>query len=211
MPRSKRYITLISESEMNHIKNGRNLVYRTIVAAVLIAAVGCGSPSLEVYRDQNMDIGSVYTVAVMPFVNLSREQLAAERVRDVFMTMLLADGRMYVVPPGEVARQVSMAGIATPSSPTNEEVIRLGKMMKAQGIITGVIKEYGEVRSGSASANVIALSVQLTEVDTGKVVSSVSSTKGGIGLLERFFGGGGEPMNVVTEKAIKDVISKLLQ
>lgn len=196
---------------MNHIKNGRKLLYRTILAAVLIAAVGCGSPSLEVYRDPNMDIGSVYTVAVMPFVNLSRDQLASERVRDVFMTMLLADGRMYVVPPGELARQVSMAGIATPSSPTNEEVIRLGKMLKAQGIITGVIKEYGEVRSGSASANVIALSVQLTEVDTGKVVSSVSSTKGGIGLLERFFGGGGEPMNVVTEKAIKDVISKLLQ
>lgn len=196
---------------MNHIKNDRKLLYRTILAAVLIAAVGCGSPSLEVYRDPNMDIGSVYTVAVMPFVNLSRDQLASERVRDVFMTMLLADGRMYVVPPGELARQVSMAGIATPSSPTNEEVIRLGKMLKAQGIITGVIKEYGEVRSGSASANVIALSVQLTEVDTGKVVSSVSSTKGGIGVLERFFGGGGEPMNVVTEKAIKDVIGKLLQ
>jgi peptidoglycan-synthase activator LpoB len=196
---------------MKHIKNGNNLLYWAILATVLIVAAGCGSPSLEVYRDPNMDIGSIYTVAVMPFVNLSRDQLASERVRDVLMTMLLADGRMYVVPPGELARQVSMAGIASPSSPTNEEVIRLGKMLKAQGVITGVIKEYGEVRSGSASANVISLSVQLTEVDTGKVVSSVSSTKGGIGVLERFFGGGGEPMNVVTEKAIKDVIGKLLQ
>jgi hypothetical protein len=196
---------------MKYLKNGNNLLYGAILAAVLIVAAGCGSRSLEVYRDPNMDIGSVYTVAVMPFVNLSRDQLASERVRDVFMTMLLADGRIYVVPPGELARQVSMAGVATPSSPTNEEVIRLGKMLKAQGIITGVIKEYGEVRSGAASANVISLSVQLTEADTGKVVSSVSSTKGGIGVLERFFGGGGEPMNVVTEKAIKDVIGKLLQ
>ena len=196
---------------MKRNKNGRNLLCGTVLLAVLIAAAGCGSANLEVYRDQNMDIGSVYTVAVMPFVNLSRDQLASERVRDVFMTMLLADGRMYVVPPGEVARQVSMAAIANPSSPTNEEVIRLGKMLKAQGVITGVIKEYGEVRAGAASANVIALSIQLTEVDTGKVVGSVSSTKGGIGFFERLFGGGGEPMNVVTEKAIKDVISRLLQ
>ena len=196
---------------MKYNKNGRNLLCGTVLLAVLIAAAGCGSRSLEVYRDQNMDIGSVYTVAVMPFVNLSRDQQAAERVRDVFMTMLLADGRVYVVPPGEVVRQVGMAGIANPSSPTIEDVIRLGKLLKAQGIITGVIKEYGEVRSGSASANVIALSIQLTEVDTGKVVSSVSSTKGGIGFFERLFGGGGEPMNVVTEKAIKDVISKILQ
>lgn len=196
---------------MKRTTNCRNLLCGAVLFAVLIAAAGCKSANLEVYRDQNMDIGSVYTVAVMPFVNLSREQLAAERVRDVFMTSLLADGRMYVVPPGEVAKQVSMAGVLSPSSPTNEEVIRLGKMLKAQGIITGVIKEYGEVRAGSAAANVIALSVQLTEVDTGKVVSSVSSAKGGIGFFERLFGGGGEPMNVVTEKAIKDVISKLLQ
>jgi hypothetical protein len=52
--------------------------------------------------------------------------------------------------------------------------------------------------------------VQLTEVDTGKVVSSVGSTKGGIGIVERLFGGGGEPMNDVTAKALKDVIKKLL-
>ena len=196
---------------MKYNEKGRDLFCRIILAMILFAAAGCASSTLEVYRDQNMDIGSVYTVAVMPFVNLSRDQLAADRVRDVFTTMMLADGRMYVVPPGEVSRQVSLIGIGNPSALTNEEVMRLGKALKTQGIITGVIKEYGEIRSGSASANVISMSVQLTEVDTGKVVGSVSSTKGGIGFVERLFGGGGEPMNVVTEKAIKDVITKLLQ
>ncbi len=188
----------------------RNILLRILLAALLVAAGACASSSQEIYRDANMDMGAVYTVAVMPFVNLSRDQLASDRVRDVFTTMLLADGRMYVIPTGEIARQVSIAGIANPYAPTNEEVIKLGKMVKAQAVITGVIREYGEVRSGSAVANVISLSVQLTEVDTGKVVSSVGTTKGGIGLLERFFGGGGEPMNDITAKAIKDVIKKLL-
>jgi len=146
----------------------------------------------------------------MPFVNLSKDQLASDRVRDVFTTMLLADGRMYVIPAGEVARQVGLAGITNPYAPTVDEVVKLGKMLKTQGVITGVIREYGDVRAGTSTANVISLSVQLTEVDTGKVVSSVSSTKGGIGFTERMFGGGGEPMNDVTEKAIKDVIIKLI-
>jgi hypothetical protein len=115
-----------------------------------------------------------------------------------------------VIPAGEIARQVSLAGIPNPYAPTNEEVIKLGKMLKAQAVITGTIREYGEVRSGAASANVISLSVQLTEVDTGKVVSSVGVTRGGIGMSERLFGGGGEPMNDITAKAIKDVIKKLL-
>jgi TolB-like protein len=188
----------------------RNVLSRILLAAVLVTAGACASSSPETYRDPKMDIGAIYTVAVMPFVNLSRDQLASERVRDVFTTMLLADGRMYVVPSGEIARQVSLAGIANPYAPTNDEVIKLGKMLKAQGVITGVIREYGEVRSGAATANVISLSVQLTEVDTGKVVSSVGSTKGGIGFMERLFGGGGEPMNDITAKAIKDVIKKLL-
>jgi TolB-like protein len=187
-----------------------NLLFQVLLAAALMSSAACASRPPEIYRDPNMDIGAIYTVAVMPFVNLSRDQLASDRVRDVFTTMLLADGRMYVIPSGEIARQVSLAGISNPYAPTNEEIIKLGKMLKAQGVITGTIREYGEVRSGAAMANAISLSVQLTEVDTGKVVSSVGITKGGIGLTERLFGGGGEPMNDVTAKAIKDVIKKLL-
>ncbi len=187
----------------------RKTLISILLTAVLMATGACAS-SKETYRDANMDMGAVYTVAVMPFINLSRDQLAGDRVRDVFTTMLLADGRMYVIPGGEVARQISMAGVSNPVAPTNDEVIKIGKMLKAQAVITGTIREYGEVRSGAASANVISLSVQLTEVDTGKVVSSVGVTKGGIGLTERLFGGGGEPMNDVTAKAIKDVIKKLL-
>jgi TolB-like protein len=187
------------------------ILRRVVLTVVLMTVSSCASSSREVYRDPNMDLGSIYTVAVMPFTNLSRDQLASERVRDVFVTMLLADGRVYVVPFGEVARQVAMAGVANPLSPTSDEVIRLGKMLKVQGVITGVIREYGDVKSGSASANVISMSVVLTEVDTGKIVSSAASTKGGIGLYERLLGGGGEPMNDITEEAIRDVIKKLIQ
>ena len=49
----------------------------------------------DVYRDPNMDFGAIQTIAVMPFSNLSRDSLASERVRDVFMNMLLATGAVY--------------------------------------------------------------------------------------------------------------------
>lgn len=188
-----------------------NMALRIILSVVLIGTVACASLSRQTYRDPKMDLGSIYTVAIMPLTNLTRDQLASERVRDVLMTMLLASGNVYVVPPGEVAKQYGMAGIVNPATPTIDETIKLGKMLKVDAIVSGVVKEYGEVRAGAASASLISLSVQLTEVQTGKVVSSVSSTKGGIGFIERLFGGGGEPMNDITEKAIKDVISELLK
>lgn len=183
-----------------------------IVVAVLFAAAGCASTRQSVrvtYRDQNMDFGQVQTVAVMPFANLSRDPTAADRVRDVFMTMLLATQGVYVVPPGEVARGISRAGITAPATPTMEEVVKFVSMVKADAVITGTVREYGEVRSGSASASMISVSLEMMEGQTGKVVWSASSTKGGVSTVDRLFGGGGEPMNIVTEKAVEDLLDKL--
>jgi len=186
-----------------------HVLKRFILSLVVISLTACAS--VEMYKDPKMDFGSIYTVAVMPFSNLSKEQVAADRVRDVLMTMLLAHGEVYVLPQGEVARGIAMAGVMNPVAPSKEEMLKFGGLVKVDAVITGVIREYGEVRSGSASANVISLSLQMTEVQTGKVVLSLSATNGGIGLGDRLFGGGGEPMNVVTEKTIKDAINKIFK
>jgi hypothetical protein len=147
----------------------------------------------------------------MPLVNLSKDAQAGERIRDVFVTSLLATQGMYVIPPGEISRGIISVGITIPTQPTPEEVIKLGKALKIDGLLVGAVKEYGEVRSGSAVANVISVSMQMFEVQTGKVVWAASSTQGGIGVTDRLFGGGGESMNVITEKAVDDLINKLFK
>ncbi len=186
--------------------------FRNVVCvSLLFVLTGCASSSMDVYRDQNMDFGAVHNVAIMPFANLTRESAAAERVRDIFTTMLLATGGVYVIPPGEVGRGITRAGISNPTSPSTEELTKMAGIIKADAIITGTVKEYGEVRSGTSSANIISLSVQMIETQTGRVVWSTSTTRGGIGIWDRLFGGGGEPMNDITEKAVNDIIKKLFQ
>ncbi len=187
---------------------------RTILAGILVLALlaGCGSGRRRVtYHDEQMDFSLVRTVAVLPFTNLTTNTAAGERVRDVFMTMLQASGSVYVLPVGEVSRGLSRARVALPSQPTPEEAVSLAKELKADVVITGTLREYGEVRSGNASANAIAVSLQMMESQTGKVVWSASSTQGGITTGDRLFGGGGEPMNAVTEAAVRDLIDKLYQ
>jgi polysaccharide biosynthesis protein PelC len=165
----------------------------------------------DIYRDPNMDFGSIQTIAVMPFANLARDNVAAERVRDVFMNKLLSTGGVYVLPIGEVARGVARAEIGNPGNPSTEEVIKLAGIIKAQAVITGAVREYGEVRSGTSSANIISLSLVMIEAQTGKVVWSGSSTKGGITVWDRLFGGGGQPMNKITERAVDDLVNKLFK
>lgn len=175
---------------------------------LLLLAGGCSGVG-DRYHDSLMDFGSVKTVAILPFVNLSKEQAAGERVRDTFTTMLLADGGIYVVPPGETARGISRTGMVNPSMPSPDEIKKFVGITQVDAVFTGVVREYGEVRSSSATSNVISLSLQMLDKETGSVVWTGSTTRGGISFMDRLLGGGGEPMDEITRKACKDLIERL--
>ena len=161
------------------------------------------------YHNPEMDFASLRTVAVMPFENLTRDQMAGERVTETFANSLLSTGAVYVLPSGEVARAIARAGIANPGAPSTEEMVKLTGFIKVDALITGVVSEYGEVRSGTASANVIAVSTQMVELQTRKIVWAASTSQGGITIWDRLLGSGGEPMNDVTRAAVDDLIDKL--
>ena len=183
---------------------------RAAAIALAVSLASCASGGQK-YHDTNMDFGSVRTVAVLPFGNLSRDQAGAARVRDVFANMLLATGSIYVLPQGEVVRGLTRVGVQDFTAPSAEEVTKLGALLKCDAVIGGVVKEYGEVRSGSASGNVVSASIHMFEAATGKVVWAASSTTGGVGLRDRMFGGGGEPLNDVTELVANDLLDKLFK
>jgi hypothetical protein len=188
----------------------RNPCLAFAISLVLFTAA-CATPD-DVYFEPNMDFGSLQTIAVLPFQNLTREEYASERVRDAFIGMLLATGALYVLPPGEVARGMGAIGRFPAEGPSTEQIKKLSAILEVDAVITGVLMEYGPVRSGSASANVISVSVQMVERSSGLVVWSASSTKGGIRIWDRLVGSGaGKPMSEVTEKAINDLLDKLFQ
>ncbi len=186
-------------------------IRKIIPLLMLVGLTACAHSTSGVFRDQNMDFGAIQNIAVMPLANETREQTAADRVRDVFINKLLSTGAAYVLPIGEVKRGITRAGINDPTAPSPEEVIKFAGIVKADAVIIGTLKEYGEVRSGTSSATTIALSMQMLESQTGRIVWAASSTKGGITMSDRLFGGGGVPMNVVTEKAVDDIIDKLFK
>jgi len=184
----------------------------TASAATVALLMGCGtSASHKPYQDPSMDFASIHTVVVMPFGNLTRDTAAGERLREVFSTMLLATGAVYVVPPGEVWRAIARLGIQDPRAPTTEEITKIGALLKADAVIRGVVSEYGEVRSGSSVSNVISMRLEMYETSTGKSVWSAASTKGGVNFGDRLFGGGGAPMNDTSEQVVDDLLNKLFR
>jgi hypothetical protein len=183
---------------------------RWMACLLVLVASACASRPQR-YQDTKMDFGSIRTVAVMPFANLSQQAAGGERVRDVFANMLLATGAVYVLPLGEVSKAVGRLSIQTPGSPSIEEILKLGQTLKADAIFTGTVKEYGEVRSGTSSAPVVSVSTQMFETTTGKAVWAASTTKGGLSFGDRLLGSGGTPLNDVTEAAVLDLLDKLFK
>jgi len=174
-------------------KNKNFAVFILMLGGLLLSS--CASTG-RTYLDSIMDFGAIKSVAVLPFANLSTDKQAAER---------------YVLPAGEIARGVSKVGVSEPTAPSSEEIKKLAGIIKVNAVITGTVREYGAVRSAATSANVISLSLTMIEADTGKVVWTASSTKGGITLWDRLFGGGGRPMNDITEEAIDELLDQLFK
>ena len=130
-------------------------ILRRIFAAcfVIMLTAGCGGSTRAKYHDPDMDFSTVRSVAVMPFANLTGERMAGERVRDTFVNNLLATGMVYVIPSGEVTRGIQRAEITNAAAPATQDIAKLAVLVKADAVITGVVREYGQVRSGSTTAN----------------------------------------------------------
>ena len=182
------------------------MIRKILLICFLISLAGCGA-NTGVYHDKNMDFGSIHTLAILPIRSLQGS--GSEMLRDDLMNSLLATGAFYVIPSGEVAHGIAVSNMQDPTIPTTLQVQAFCKAEKADAVITGTISEYGQVRNGTSDANVIAVSLQMMEGQTGRVVWSADVSLGGITVLDRFFGGGAEPMNAITQKAVNDLIKKL--
>ena len=192
-----------------YIGNLKECIFSLFLAFCLTACASSSVPSS--YVNPEFDFAAIRRVAVMPFANFSRDPEAGERVRDTFANTLLSTAAVYVLPTGEVARGIARAGIVNPTAPSVEEIARLAGIIEVDAVFTGTINEYGEVRSGSATANMISMIVQMVETQTGKVVWTASATKGGITIWDRLFGSGGRPMSDVTQDAVDELMDKLFR
>jgi len=189
------------------------LLVLVLTGIFIVFLSGCAKKNTlkGVYLNDLVDFASINNVAVLPFQNLTNNEYAADRIRDVFMGMLLATEAVYVLPPGEVYRGISRVGMVNPAAPSVEEIKSLAGILDIDVVITGVVKEYDTVRSGATSANIIAFSLQMIETETGTIIWSAATTEGGITISDRMFGGGGEPMNYITLEGVDDLLNKLFQ
>lgn len=125
--------------------------------------------SKEYLRD-NVDMGAITRIAVMPFQNFTNDQFVAERTRDIATTQLLASGIADVVDRGLVD-SVMAEEVIDPKLPIDQiNMKRLGQRLNVQAFLLGAVDLAGEKRTGSIAYPVLGVTLRLVDAQAGVVI-----------------------------------------
>ena len=138
---------------------------------LVFAVSGCsGKFDSEFYMRDNVDMGAITRIAVMPFQNFTTDQFVADRTRDIATTQLLALGVADVVDRGLVD-SVMAEEVIDPKLPIDQiNMKRLGQRLNVQAFLLGAIDLAGEKRTGNVSYPVLGVTLRLVDAQAGLVI-----------------------------------------
>lgn len=151
---------------------------------------GCaGTDSVrQTFVRENVDLGYITRVAVLPFENNTQDDFAAQRIRDITATRILAMGIFDVVDRGVVDSGLREMAIDKDTPLDVPVVKRLGQRLDVQAFVYGTVNSIGENRQGSFTYPQVALTLELLDSESAQVLWRNSDTNSGYSLADRLFG-----------------------
>jgi curli biogenesis system outer membrane secretion channel CsgG len=181
-----------------------------LALAAAALAGGCSSKTQgSLFVHPNADLSTYQRVAVLPLENLTTDRFAGERVREILVIELSAEGLFEVVEPGEVNRVLKVQNVVSVDDLGPPEIAQIGTALGAQALMLGSVGEYRERRSGTLSAPDIAVTLRLIDVETGLVVWSVSDARTGVSTWTRLFGVGERSQSDVARELVRELVGTL--
>ena len=137
------------------------------------------------YRSPAIDPGKTYSVAVVPFVNLSDRRNAGETLALLFMRHLSSFGQFRVAETGVTRRQLLDARIIMDGGLSLSDVETVGALVDADFVLGGRVIRYQDYEGAGGLANVEFSAVLIDRRSLRVVWSSSSYNSGSDGV--RFF------------------------
>lgn len=144
--------------------------------AVIALLTGCSTP--QAFLHPEADLSFYRRIGVAQFLTLADDPKAGQKAQRVFITELLKRRGYEVVSPGQftkiesdVRNQLNITGDVPLDSTALQQ---LGQKAGVQGIILGTVRDYRMERVGQEEFPMIALSLQMVDAPTGRVVWDIS-------------------------------------
>jgi TolB-like protein len=184
---------------------------RTIlpVSLLLVAAACSSGGGGKAYLHPNADLGSLKTVAVLPFENLTQERTSGEKVQRIFLTELLSMGLFEVVEPGLVTKTLRAEHVESTDALAPADVQRIAKALKADALFMGTVVDFADNRNGSTPAPEVTIHCRLVEGQSGVTIWSSNRSRSGASVSARLFGVGGLSLTEAARKLIREELRTL--
>ncbi|MBU0682462.1 MAG: penicillin-binding protein activator LpoB [Proteobacteria bacterium] len=160
-----------------------------VLLLLSLSASGCAMRGgLESFSRENIDIGFVRSIAVLPLENNSKDEYAPERVRNLVMTQVLGRGLFDVIDKGVVDSLLHEEAI-DPGKPLDRQALRrIGQRLNIQAVMLGTIDLADEGRKGAVVYPELSVTMRLLEVESGLVIWQASGHESGDSAWRRLFG-----------------------
>jgi TolB-like protein len=166
-----------------------------LVIVLSFCFVGCGGgattrlfskPIAESTYVTYQEWGPNRDVAVMPFVNVSKDKDAGVKTRELFITEIYISGTFKdVVDEGEMLEVMKKLKLRETDNLGKDAIKTLGDNLGVQAIIFGTVEEYSERTNKGA---MFAISMRMVDVETGQILWLGNASKEGGGTISEALG-----------------------
>ena len=155
----------------------------------LLVLAGCSSRTVsDSFTREDVDIGFVQSIAVLPFENNSSDKYAPKLARDITITLVLALGLFDVVDKYLVDNMLYDEAIRVDDPLDPLSMKRMGQRLNVQALLLGTVDLAGTGEVGSTTYPEIALTLRLVEADSGMILWQASGHYTGESFGRRLLG-----------------------
>ena len=181
-----------------------------ILAVVGQALVGCSSkPSY--FRADSKEFEGTGSIAVLPLLNMTRYESAADVVMNALVVELLDLKVFEVVDPGVVEVVVLEKRLRLTDRLPLETIQELGDRLHVDYLLVGSVGEFEVVREGEKGLPNVSISLRLIDCGEGRIVWAATHSKRGDDA-ESFFGIGRiSTREQLVAAMVKDIVKTMKQ
>jgi len=180
-----------------------------LLFAGIILLSGCSLFSPTNFISPDYDFSLIKAVAVMPFENLSQDSNAGERIRKIVVTEVLTTGAVSVIEIGQVNKVLSEQKIESISKLNKEDYKNIGHSLQVQALITGTVMNFDKVSESGITVPEVTISLTAIDVESGNIIWSTNGTTGGVGIIGKLFGIGGESLSEASQRIVRKLVRTL--
>jgi len=177
---------------------------------IVVFLGGCASNTTTSFVNENVSFGYIEKIAVLPFENHTQDSYAGERVRDIVSTEILSRGLFDVVEKGDLERFLREEMVVREHYSLDQATSkRLMPRLNVQAYLAGSVDDFSEVRNGSYSYPVVAVTLRLVDSEAGKIIWQASGHESCYSSTDRLFGFASDNANQVTFRLARRLMNTL--